>query len=433
VQKDGVLSQIHFLCAVERIKKLELMAPAGGFDAMQAALDNGADSIYFGVDQLNMRARATMNFTLGDLEEIAQKCRERGVKSYLTLNAIIYNHDLSLIKTVVNRVKESGITAIIASDQAVIGYAKSKGVDVHISTQLNVTNIETVKFYSLFANVMVLSRELSLRQVKEICDGVIDEDVRGPNGELIKIEVFGHGALCMAVSGKCYLSLHTSNSSANRGACVQNCRRKYKVIDLEDGHELELDNEYIMSPKDLCTIDFLDQLIDTGISVLKIEGRGRAPEYVATTIKCYREAIDAYSEGAYTKEKVKDWMSRLETVYNRGFWGGYFLGQELGEWTDSSGSKATVKKVFLGKGMHYFSKAKIGQFKIEAQQLKVGDDILITGPTTGVIETTVTSMRVDDEDSDVAQRGSEVTFHLDEVIRASDKLYKVVPAEEVED
>lgn len=412
-------------------RKLELMAPAGGFDALQAALDNGADSVYFGVDQLNMRARATMNFTLGDLEEIAQKCSERGVKSYLTLNAIIYNHDLSLIKTVVNRVKESGITAIIASDQAVIGYAKSQGVDVHISTQLNVTNIETVKFYALFANVMVLSRELSLRQVKEICDGVIEEDVRGPNGELVKIEVFGHGALCMAVSGKCYLSLHTTNSSANRGACVQNCRRKYKVIDLEDGHELELDNEYIMSPKDLCTIDFLDQLLDTGISVLKIEGRGRAPEYVATTIKCYREAIDAIADGTYSEEKVKDWMSRLETVYNRGFWGGYFLGQELGEWTDSSGSKATVKKVFLGKGMHYFGKAKIAQFKIEAQQLKVGDKILITGPTTGVIETTLVAMRVDDVESDIATRGSEITFELDQVIRASDKLYKVVPAEEV--
>lgn len=412
--------------------KIELMAPAGGFDALQAALDNGADSIYFGVDQLNMRARATMNFTLGDLEEIAKRCSANKVKSYLTLNAIIYNHDLSLIKTVINRVKEAGITAVIASDQAVIGYAKSIGVHVHISTQLNITNIETVKFYSHFANVMVLSRELSLRQVKEICDGVIKEDVRGPNGELVKIEVFGHGALCMAVSGKCYLSLHTSNSSANRGACVQNCRRKYKVIDLEDGHELELDNEYIMSPKDLCTIDFLDQLIDTGISVLKIEGRGRAPEYVATTINCYREAIDACADNSYTKAKVENWMGRLEKVYNRGFWGGYFLGQELGEWTDSSGSKATVKKVFLGKGMHYFSNSKIGQFKIEAQQLRVGDAILITGPTTGVIETTVEAMRVDDKNVEVAERGNEVTFRLDEVIRPSDKLYKVVPATEVE-
>lgn len=409
------------------------MAPAGGFDSLQAALDNGADSVYFGVDQLNMRARATMNFTLGDLEEIAERCTERGVKSYLTLNAIIYNHDLSLIRTVVDRVKESGITAIIASDQAVIGYAKSKGVDVHISTQLNVTNIETVKFYALFANVMVLSRELSLRQVKEICQGVVKDDVRGPNGELVKIEVFGHGALCMAVSGKCYLSLHTSNSSANRGACVQNCRRKYKVIDLEDGHELEIDNEYIMSPKDLCTIDFLDQLVDTGISVLKLEGRGRAPEYVATVTKCYREALDSIENGTYTKEKIIDWMEQLDRVYNRGFWGGYFLGQELGEWTDASGSKATVKKVYLGKGMHYYSKSKIGQFLIEAQQLRKGDQILITGPTTGVIETQVEAMWVDDQEADTAARGSEVTFKVDQVIRSSDKLYKLIPADEVTD
>ncbi len=409
------------------------MAPAGGFDSLQAALDNGADSVYFGVDQLNMRARATMNFTLGDLEEIVERCEAKGVKTYLTLNTIVYNHDLSLIKKVIHRVKEAGVTAIIASDQAIIGYAKSQDVEVHISTQLNITNIETVRFYSLFANVMVLSRELSLRQVKEICDAIKKENILGPDGELVKIEVFGHGALCMAVSGKCYLSLHTSNSSANRGACVQNCRRKYKVIDLEDGHELEIDNEYIMSPKDLCTIDFLDQLIETGISVLKIEGRGRAPEYVATVIKCYREAIDAYNEGTYTKEKVAEWMKRLETVYNRGFWGGYYLGQKLGEWTDASGSKATVKKVYLGKGMHYYSKAKIGQFKIEAQQLKVGDKILITGPTTGVIETTVKSMRVDDVEADVATRGSEITIPIDQVIRASDKLYKIVPAEEVKD
>lgn len=410
---------------------IELMAPAGGFDSLQAALDNGADSVYFGVDQLNMRARATMNFTLGDLEEIVQRCEKYGVKSYLTVNTIIYNHDLALIRTIVQRVKESGIAAIIASDQAVIGYAKSEGVDVHISTQVNVTNIETIKFYALFANVMVLSRELSLRQVREICDGVIKDNVRGPDGELVRIEVFGHGALCMAVSGKCYLSLHTTNSSANRGACIQNCRRKYKVIDLEDGHELELDNEYIMSPKDLCTIDFLDKLAETGISVLKIEGRGRAPEYVATVIKCYREAIDALNEGTYTKEKVLNWMSRLEKVYNRGFWGGYYLGQELGEWTDSSGSRATQKKIFLGKGMHYYSRAKIGQFKIEAQQLRKGDQILITGPTTGVIETTVASMRVDDEEVVVAPRGSEVTFTVDSVIRASDKLYKLVASEEV--
>lgn len=411
-----------------KAEKLELMAPAGGWDSLQAAIDNGADSVYFGVDQLNMRARATMNFTLGDLEEIAQRCKAANMKTYLTLNTIVYDHDLSIIKTVIKRVKESGIDAIIASDQAAISCAKSEGVNVHISTQLNVTNIETVRFYSMFADVMVLSRELSLGQVKTICDGVKKENILGPDGKPVRIEVFGHGALCMAVSGKCYLSLHTSNSSANRGACVQNCRRKYKVIDLEDGHELEIDNEYIMSPKDLCTIDFLDKLIDTGISVLKIEGRGRAPEYVATVIKCYREAIDAYSEGTYSKEKVQDWMSRLETVYNRGFWGGYFFGQELGEWTDDSGSKATQKKVYLGKGLHYYPKAKIGEFKIEAQSLKLGDKILITGPTTGVVEGEVTSLFVEDKEADIAERGAKCTFPINATIRSSDKLYKVIPA-----
>ena len=410
------------------MQKIELMAPAGSFESLQAAIDNGADSVYFGVDQLNMRARATMNFTLGDLEEIAQRCSEKGVRTYLTLNTIIYDHDLQLIKKVINRVKEAGITAVIASDQAIIGYARSVGVEVHISTQLNVTNIETVKFYSLFADVMVLSRELSLRQMKKICDDVKKDDVRGPSGNLIEIEVFGHGALCMAVSGKCYLSLHTANSSANRGACKQNCRKKYTVKD-EDGHELEIDNEYIMSPKDLCTIDFLDKVAATGIKVLKIEGRGRAPEYVATVIRCYREAIDSLYEGTYTKEKVAVWMTDLEKVYNRGFWGGYYLGQELGEWTDKSGSSATVKKVYLGKGMHYFSKAGIGQFKMEAQNLKVGDQILVTGPTTGVLETEVTEMKVDNESVEEAVRGQEVTMPIGDVIRASDRLYKIVPAE----
>ena len=407
-------------------KKIELMAPAGGFEAMQAAIDNGANSIYFGVDQLNMRARATMNFTLGDLEEISERCSKKGVKTYLTLNTIVYDHDLSIVKTVVNKAKETGITAIIASDQAVIGYARSQGVEVHISTQVNVTNIETVRFYSLFADVMVLSRELSLRQVKAICEGVKKENICGPNGKQVEIEVFAHGALCMAVSGKCYLSLHTQNSSANRGACNQNCRKQYKVIDLEDGHELEIDNEYIMSPKDLCTIDFLDELIDSGISVLKIEGRGRAPEYVATVIKCYREAIDAVQNNTYTKEKVAGWMSRLETVYNRGFWGGYYLGQELGEWTNKSGSSATQKKVYIGKGEHYFPKPKIGQFKLESHSLKIGDKILVTGPTTGAKETEVLELMADDKQVEEAFKGQEITFPLDFKIRSSDKLYKLV-------
>lgn len=402
------------------------MAPAGGFEAMQAAIDNGADSIYFGVDQLNMRARATMNFTLNDLAEISERCSKKGIKTYLTLNTIVYDHDLSIVKTVVNKAKETGITAIIASDQAVIGYARSQGVEVHISTQVNITNIETVRFYSLFADVMVLSRELSLRQVKAICEGVKKENICGPNGKQVEIEVFAHGALCMAVSGKCYLSLHTQNSSANRGACNQNCRKQYKVIDLEDSHQLEIDNEYIMSPKDLCTIDFLDELIDSGISVLKIEGRGRAPEYVATVIKCYREAIDAVQNNTYTKEKVADWMSRLETVYNRGFWGGYYLGQELGEWTNKSGSSATQKKIYIGKGEHYFPKPKIGQFKLESHSLKIGDKILVTGPTTGAKETEVLELMADDKQVEEAFKGQEITFPLDFKIRSSDKLYKLV-------
>ena len=404
------------------------MAPAGSFEAMQAAIDNGADSIYFGVEQLNMRAKSSINFTLDDLPEIARRCNEENVRTYLTLNTIIYDHDLSIIKTLITKVQEAGITAIIASDQAVINYAKTMGVEVHISTQLNVTNIETVKFYALFADVMVLSRELSLRQVKQICDSIVKEDVRGPSGNLIEVEIFGHGALCMAVSGKCYLSLHTQNSSANRGACIQNCRRTYKVVDLEDGHELEIDNEYIMSPKDLCTVDFLDQVIDTGVKVLKIEGRGRAADYVATVIRTYREAIDAYYDGEYGEEKVKMWMDRLNTVYNRGFWSGYYLGQKMGEWTDSNGSKASQKKVYLGKGIHYFPKSKVAHFKIESQSVKVGDQILITGPTTGVIESEISSLRVDDTQVDEAKRGEEITFPLDKLIRSSDKIYKIVEA-----
>ncbi len=408
--------------------KIELMAPAGGFDSMQAAIDAGADSIYFGVEQLNMRAKSSINFTLDDLEEIAQRCGKKNVRTYLTLNTIIYDHDLSIIKTLLNRAKEAGITAVIASDQAVIHYAKTIGVEVHISTQLNITNIETVKFYSLFAHTMVLSRELSLGQVKKIADAIKKENVIGPGGKLVELEIFGHGALCMAVSGKCYMSLHTQNSSANRGACVQNCRRKYKVIDIEDGHELEIDNEYIMSPKDLCTLNFLDQVIDTHVKVLKIEGRARAPEYVSRVIGIYRQAIDAYYANEFNQEKVAVWMSQLETVYNRGFWSGYYLGQELGEWSDKPGSLATQKKIYLGKGVHYFSKAKIAHFRVESQSVKVGDDILITGPTTGVVEIKLPNFRIDDKEAERAERGDDITFELDQIIRPSDKLYKIVEA-----
>jgi putative protease len=406
--------------------KIELMAPAGSFESLQAAITNGADSVYFGVDQLNMRARASINFTIEDLPEIVRRCEERNVRSYLTLNTIIYDHDLTIIKTLLDAAKDAGITAVIAMDQAVISYARQIGMEIHISTQINITNIETVKFYAMFADTMVMSRELSLRQVNKITDQIEKENITGPAGNLVEIEIFGHGALCMAVSGKCYMSLHSHNSSANRGACKQNCRKKYTVIDQDTGNEMELDNEYIMSPKDLCILDFLDQVIDTGIKVLKIEGRGRAPEYVAKVIKTYREAIDAYYEGDFNQERVEDWMTELKKVYNRGFWSGYYLGQKMGEWSDVDGSKATQKKVYLGKGMHFFPKPSIGEFKIEAFDLSIGDSILITGPTTGVEEFELTEMMVNDERLDKASKGDSVTIPLKFRIRPSDKLYKIV-------
>lgn len=409
--------------------KIELMAPAGDFTAMQAALDNGADSIYFGVEQLNMRARASMNFTIDDLPEISKRCSEKGVRTYLTLNTIIYDHDLSLIKTLLDKAKQANLTAVIAMDQAVISYARQIGMEVHISTQINITNIETVKFYALFADTMVMSRELSITQIKKICDQIIKDDVRGPSGNLVEIEIFGHGALCMAVSGKCYLSLHSANSSANRGACKQNCRKKYTVIDQETGFEIELDNEYMMSPKDLCTINFLDQIVDTGVKVLKIEGRGRAPEYVATVVKAYREAIDAVHDGTFSEDKVPVWMSQLETVYNRGFWAGYYLGQELGEWSDNSGSSATQKKVYIGKGRHFYPKSNIAEFLIEAYDLTVGDRVLIQGPTTGSQEILIESMQVDKKSgANKAAKSDIITFKTDFRVRPSDKLYKIVQA-----
>lgn len=408
------------------MQKIELMAPAGNFESLQAALDNGADSIYFGVEQLNMRARASVNFTLDDLEEIQKRCSEKGVRSYLTLNTIVYDHDLSIVKALIKRAKEANITAVIAMDQAVIASAREVGMEVHISTQINVTNIETVKFYAMFADTIVLSRELSLRQVKKITDEIEKEQIKGPSGRLVEIEIFGHGALCMAVSGKCYMSLHSANSSANRGACKQNCRKKYTVIDQETGFEMELDNEYIMSPKDLCTIDFLDEIGDAGIKVLKIEGRGRAPEYVARVIRCYREAIDSLAAGTFDKEKVISWMQELEKVYNRGFWSGYYLGQKLGEWSKGSGSHATQKKVYLGKGMHYYPKANVGEFKIEAYDVAVGDTILITGPTTGAQEMEVQEIFVDDVTVNKATKGDSCTMKVDFKIRPSDKLYKIV-------
>jgi len=408
--------------------KMELMAPAGNFESLQAALDNGANSVYFGIDQLNMRARASDNFTIEDLPEITRRCEAKNVRTYLTLNTIIYDHDLSLIKTLLNKAKEAGVTAVIASDQAVIASAREREIAVHISTQLNITNIETVKFYSLFAETMVLSRELSLRQVKKITEQIQKEQIKGPSGELVKVEIFGHGALCMAVSGKCYLSLHSDNSSANRGACKQNCRKKYTLIDQETGFEVEVDNEYMMSPKDLCTLDFLNQVRDAGIQILKIEGRGRAPEYVATVTRVYREAIDALYEDTFTSEKVESWMEQLATVYNRGFWSGYYLGQKLGEWSKTSGSQAVQKKIYVGKGVHYFPKAGIAEFKIEAYDIKKGDKLLITGPSTGAKEIDLEELYVNEASVGKATKGDSCTIKLPFRVRLSDKLYKIVEA-----
>ena len=410
--------------------KVELMSPAGNFESMMAAIQGGCDSVYFGIEQLNMRARATMNFTIDDLPEISRICKEHGIKSYITLNTIIYDHDITLMRSIVEEAGRCGIDAIIAADHAVMQIAKKNKVAVHISTQANVTNVETVEFYAAFADVMVLSRELSMQQMKHICDTIKKENITGPSGNLVKIEVFAHGALCMAVSGKCYISLHTQNASANRGACIQNCRRKYKVVDIEDGHELELDNEYIMSPKDLCTIPFIDNLIETGISILKLEGRGRAPEYVKTVTACYREAIDSYYDGTLTAEKKLEWMNRMGETYNRGFWGGYYLGQELGEWTNSSGSKATTKKIYIGKGNNYFAKSGIAEFLIEAYGVSVGDRVMVISSKTGVTETVITSLHVNEEgEKDSAVKGDFCAFPLDVPIRTSDKLYKIVEAE----
>jgi U32 family peptidase len=408
--------------------RIELMAPAGSYEALMAAIQAGADSVYFGVEQFNMRARATMNFTFDDLSKIAKLCQDNGVRTYLTLNTIVYDHDISAVRNVLKEIKEAGITAVIAADQAVIAMARSLGIEVHISTQVNITNVETVRFYAMFADTIVLSRELSLLQVKHITDAIKKEEICGPSGRLVEIEIFVHGALCMAVSGKCYLSLHSDNSSANRGACVQNCRRTYKVIDQESGNELAIENEYIMSAQDLCTIDFLDQVIDAGVTVMKIEGRGKGADYVKTTVECYREAIDSYYEGSYTPEKVADWMQRLQEVYNRGFWSGYYLGQKLGEWNNTSGSKATTRKIYLGKGSHYYDKIQVAEFKLESYGLSVGDRILITGPTTGALESVIEELHTDAGPVQEASKGQSCSFKLEVPIRPSDKLYKIVAA-----
>lgn len=405
---------------------VEIMAPAGSYESLQAAIKAGANSVYFGIEQLNMRARAANNFTTEDLKKIVAICKEANVKTYLTVNTILYDHDIILMKKIVDSAKEFGVTAIIASDIATIQYASQKGVEIHISTQCNISNIEAVKFYSKFANVVVLARELTIQQIKAIVTEIKKQDIKGPSGNLVEVEIFAHGALCVAVSGVCYMGLAQYNSSANRGACLQPCRRSYRIIDEETGDELVVEDKYIMSPKDLCTIGFIDQILETGVKVLKLEGRGRSPDYVYTVVKAYKEAADAVFEGTYNEEKVNAWIKELESVFNRGFWqGGYYLGKKLGDWSGTYGSKATKEKVFIGLAEHYFPKVKIGQFILQKEQISLGDEIVITGTTTGVIKAKVESLFVDEKPVESAKQGQIITINLSERVRAGDKLYIV--------
>jgi putative protease len=413
---------------MQTLPKIELLSPAGSYEALIAAIQAGCNSVYFGVEQLNMRSRSSNNFTLEDLEKIAEIAKENNIKTYITINTVLYDHDITLMKRIVQSAKDNGINAIIAADHAVINFAHKIGMPVHISTQANISNIDTIEFYSTYADVMVMARELSLKQVADITREIKRRDITGPSGKPVRIEIFGHGALCMAISGKCYLSLHSNFASANRGACIQNCRKSYIVTDKEEGTEFEIDNEYIMSAKDLCTIGFLDQVIDSGIVVLKIEGRGRSADYVYTVTECYREAIDSYYSGTYTAEKVTAWMKRLETVFNRGFWDGYYLGKTMGEWNDEYGSKATKKKIYIAKGQKFFERTSIGEFLMESHHLSLGEEIIITGPTTGFLQTVITELRVNDHSVEKVNKGETFTMKVSERIRPSDKLYKMVDA-----
>jgi len=409
-------------------KDIELMAPAGSYDSLVAASQGGADSVYFGVEQLNMRAGSSHNFTIKDLHNIVSICKEKGLKSYLTLNVIVYDNEIQQMKEIVDAAAQSGISAIIASDLSVINYTFSKGVEVHLSTQLNISNIEAIKFYSQWADVAVLARELNLNQVRQITESISENNIRGPGGQMMRIEMFAHGALCMAISGKCYLSLHENNKSANRGECYQTCRKSYIVSEKESGNELEIDNEYIMSPKDLCTIGFLDRIIEAGARVLKIEGRARSAEYVKVVSGCYNEAINSIIDGTYSEERIAEWTKNLSTVFNRGFWDGYYLGQKMGEWTGSYGSSATRRKVYIGKITNYFTNIGVAEIKLESGDLEKGDDILITGPTTGVVEYKADEIRVDLTVTDKALKGEFCSVKTDTFLRRSDKVYKWIEA-----
>jgi len=406
------------------LNKVEIMAPVGSFESLTAAIQAGADSIYFGLEHLNMRSKSSLNFTTSDLGLITKTCRDKGIKTYLTVNTVMFDKDLPLMRELVDAAKENQVSALIASDQSVIEYGRSVGMEIHLSTQINISNYSALKFYAPFADVVVLARELNLDQVSEISRKIGAEQLRGPSGNLIQLEMFSHGALCMATSGKCYLSLHQYNSSANRGACLQGCRRSYIVTDKDSGDELEIDNEYIMSPKDLCTIGFVDKLLAAGVTVLKIEGRARPAEYVKTTVSCYKEAVEAVMDGSFSQEKVAQWTDRLKMVFNRGFWDGYYLGQRLGEWSEVYGSKATRKKLYLGKGMNYFDRLGVAEFLIETYSIETGDEVLITGPTTGALEITIGEMRVDDEPVEKVEKGVRFSIAIEQKIRRSDKLYK---------
>lgn len=405
---------------------IEIMAPVGSYESLMAAIQAGANSVYFGVELLNMRARSSVNFTLDDLKQIVDICKENSIRSYLTVNTIIYDEDILYMKKIVEAAKKNNISAIIATDMATINYASAIGVEIHMSTQVNITNIESVKYYSQFADVMVLARELNLKQIKYITKQIKAQNIQGPSGNPVQIEIFTHGALCMAISGKCYLSLHENNASANRGACLQTCRKAYIVTEKETGDQLEIDNEYIMSPKDLCTISFVDKILEAGVKIFKIEGRARPPEYVKTVVKAYRKAIDANYTGTYSRDKIAGWEQQLKSVFNRGFWDGYYLGRKLGEWSKIYGSKATKYKSYVGKTNNYFSKLKVGEFKIEAGELSVGDEILIIGPTSGVIETIVKEIRKDLKGTKIAKKGDVVSIPVSEKIRRADKLYKLM-------
>ena len=413
-----------------RRQEYEIMAPVGSRESLQAAVQAGADSVYFGIERLNMRAHSASTFTIDDLREIAAMCHEHGMKSYLTVNTIIYGEDIPLMHEIIDAAHEAGISAVIASDVAVMTYCRRVGQEVHLSTQLNISNIEALKFYAQFADVVVLARELNMEQVAEIFRQVEEENICGPSGKQIRIEMFCHGALCMAISGKCYLSLANAGRSANRGECVQICRRSYLVTDRETGNELEIDNKYVMSPKDLKTVRFIDRLMKSGVRVFKIEGRARGPEYVYTVVKCYKEAIDSVLDGTFTEEKKDDWDKRLATVFNRGFWDGYYQGQLMGEWNKNYGSCATERKVYIGRGVKYFSKLGVAEFTVDAADFKLGDKLLITGPTTGVMYLDATEIRLELEPVDYAPKGTHVSIPVPGKIRQSDKLFKLEKVEE---